>query len=308
MPLRVENDHRHLVCKIALQKSKGSAPQRRRAIKYDKDSFSDPIKSMHFEKLVSEMPAIDIDVDNSSHCYLVDEYIRESLETCLPLPKSIKKKEFISDSTFALILHGHGLAKLMRKSDRCFDKTLLLAIFGFWAHHARASAMVYLETRKHLHSRIKYDTCYGFNKKSNLIKYIHTRQKCKVNVQSVKSLVAFEKLACIDIEADIMKAQFDNNDIIGMHKSTGKIVKFAGKQKTHKTTRVFNDAGVPSQTYEEEGYAFREYFCKLMKGKGSIFEEVVVKDRTTSSNKYSGLDFDSCWRSIPSPTDVANMK
>ncbi len=107
------------------------------------------------------MPPIDIDVDNSSHCYLVDEYIRGSLETCFPLPKSIKKEEFISDSTFALTLHGHGLAKLMLKSDWCFDKTLLLAIFGFWAHHALASAMVYLETRKHLHSRIKYDTCYG---------------------------------------------------------------------------------------------------------------------------------------------------
>jgi len=110
------------------------------------------------------------------------------------------------------------------------------------------------------------------------------------------------------MEAEGLKAQFDKNDIIGMHKSTGMITKLAGKQKTHKITRVFNDAGALSQTYEEERYAFREYYCQLMNGTESSFEDVVVKDRITSPSKYNGLDFDSCWKSIPSPTDVVNMK
>ena len=121
-------------------------------------------------------------------------------------------------------------------------------------------------------------------------------------------MVALERLACIDMEAQLMKDQFEKNDIIGMHKSTGKITRLASKQKSHKITRVFNDAGVLSQSYEEERYAFREYFCKLMQGTESSFEEVVVKDRITSADKYSGLDFSSCWKPIPSPTDVVNMK
>ena len=37
--LRVDSDHRPLTCMIALKLSKGSAPQRRRVINYDKDSF-----------------------------------------------------------------------------------------------------------------------------------------------------------------------------------------------------------------------------------------------------------------------------
>jgi len=112
--------------------SKGSAPQRRRVINYDKDSFNDPVKAANFEKLVSEMPPIDIDVDNSSHCYLVDEHIRESLETCFPRPRNIKKKEFISDSTFALILHGHGLAKKCESMIDALTKPCCLpySVFG----------------------------------------------------------------------------------------------------------------------------------------------------------------------------------
>ena len=82
---RVECDHRPLVCMVALKLSNGSAPQRRRVQNYDKDSFHDPVKAQHFEKLMSEMPPIEIDVDNSSHCYIVDKHIRESLETCFPV-------------------------------------------------------------------------------------------------------------------------------------------------------------------------------------------------------------------------------
>ena len=97
---RVESDHRPLVCMVALKLSNGSAPQRRRVQNYDKDSFHDPVKAQNFEKLMSEMPPIGIDVDNSSHCYIVDKHIMESLETCFPRMKHTKKKEFISDSTF----------------------------------------------------------------------------------------------------------------------------------------------------------------------------------------------------------------
>ena len=122
-----------------------------------------------------------------------------------------------------------------------------------------------------------------FQQKSNLVKYLNTKQQCKSNVQSVKSLVALERLACIDMEAQVIEEQFKKNDIIGMHKSIVKITRLAGKQTSHKITRVFNDAGVLSESFEEERYAFREYFCKLMNGTESSFEDVVVKDRITSA-------------------------
>jgi hypothetical protein len=124
----------------------------------------------------------------------------------------------------------------------------------------------------------------------------------------VKGLVKLEKLAMLDLEADTMTAQFENNDIVGMRRSIGKLVKFAGKKPVCKATRVLNDSGLLTQTYEEERYAFREYFMKLMSGTLSQFSDVVERDRHIDCNRYDGVDIDTCWQSIPSPTDVMGMK
>ena len=52
----------------------------------------------------------------------------------------------------------------------------------------------------------------------------------------------------------------------------------------------------------------REYFSKVMQGKEPSLQEVVLKDRGSNASKHSDLDFEGCWKSLPSPTDVMHTK
>jgi len=79
------------------------------------------------------------------------------------------------------------------------------------------------------------------------------------------------------------------------------------KRIPHASKSVIDDDGNLTQTYKEERVAFRQHFCSLMKGTVQPLADIISSDRSDHTYRYDNIDFDKCWKSIPSPTRVINM-
>jgi len=287
-----KKDHRPLVAAYRFEQGNGSSALKRRLVQYDQASFGDPEKQRAFVKHIAGMQAIPLEVENSSHCFLVEETIHDSLVSCFPKPVKLKKHEFLTDNTFGVMCRCHRAFKLFGKCDRRFEKSSLFVIFGCWAR---------------LQWRFRWSHVWGFNSFAMLKNWTARRSEYILLSKEVKSLVTLERLADIDATADDMTWQFEHNDCIGMHRSVGRITKHAKYTSSNTVTRVANKAGALAQTYYEERLAFREHFADLMQGREMSFMSVVEKDRNDTRDRYGSIQFDTCWKSIPSPTDVVAM-
>jgi hypothetical protein len=122
----VRRDHRPLQCKVVPVNSSGSSPHKRRVVKYDVHGLCDPVKASNFTKIMDSMPPACIEVDNTSHCLLVEEFVRDALESCFPIPKQSKKCLFLGDDTLIIVAKGHRLAKKLNGLELSFFQVCLI--------------------------------------------------------------------------------------------------------------------------------------------------------------------------------------
>eukprot|EP00972_Heterocapsa_arctica_P107978 15904074-Heterocapsa_arctica.AAC.1 len=61
------------------------------------------MKNKALEEHLENMPCVSLEVDPSSHAFIVDSHIGHGLEMCFPKPLFRKRQECIPDGTFALI-------------------------------------------------------------------------------------------------------------------------------------------------------------------------------------------------------------
>ena len=123
----------------------------------------------------------------------------------------------------------------------------------------------------------------------------------------IKSLVNLERLADIDACADKFLIQDAKGDINGIHASIKGLKRDHAKRSPHIPISVCDDNGNLSQTYSEERAAFRQHFSSLMSGEVCTLESIIDSDRSDNSFRFHGVDPNTCWMSIPSPTHVVNM-
>ena len=198
----------------------------------------------------------------------------------------------MTDSTFEVICDGHASFRKFNEINRKIEKSSLYVLFGAW------SGMTW---------RIRYSPIWGFSSKNFLVEWCQARSMSKTASDHAKGLVALERLAEIDLSAENMIQQFSDNDIVGMHKSIGKVSKCYSTPGSCTGTRVLDKQGNVTHTYREERETFRQHFCDLMQGTCCSFADAIKCERDSQADRYGDVVFEDVWMSIPSPTDVAGF-
>ena len=71
-------------------------------------------------------------MENSTHCHLIQSFVHEALLECFPMSKVMKKKEYITDSTFDCIKEGRALCKSLYRTSRQLASLFVRVLFAEW--------------------------------------------------------------------------------------------------------------------------------------------------------------------------------
>ena len=104
-------DHRPLGVSVVVQTGKAVPVARRRKARYDRQAVKqaatsdDPelrMQALGFANHLRAMPAIPVNCEPSSHRHLLASYILDGLECHYPLPRRVKREEWLSQATFKI--------------------------------------------------------------------------------------------------------------------------------------------------------------------------------------------------------------
>ena len=130
---QVDKDHIPISVELLIRVSENDhSHERRRVVKYDMSKIHDVECAAAFRSKLSEFPVVGIEVENSSHCHLIQNFVHEALLECFPMSKVKKKKEYITDSTFECIKEGRALCKSLYRMSRQLASFVLRALFAEW--------------------------------------------------------------------------------------------------------------------------------------------------------------------------------
>ena len=116
---QVDKDHIPISAELLIRISENDhSHERRRVIKYDMSKLHDAECAEAFRTKLREFPVVGIEVENSSHCHLIQSFVHEALLECFSMSKVMKKKEYITDSTFDCIKEGRALCKSLYRTSR----------------------------------------------------------------------------------------------------------------------------------------------------------------------------------------------
>ena len=131
------DDHLMVCAEVLLIPNFSRSFQRRRVVNYDRGGYLDPIKAAYFNQLILQFPPIPFNVDHSSNCFLLQEWVRNAAEKAFPKPLVCKRNGIRADDTFALILARGRLRKRFRLAGRgisnLISKTISHYTFRAWA-------------------------------------------------------------------------------------------------------------------------------------------------------------------------------
>ena len=130
---QVDKDHIPISAELLIRVSvKDHSHERRRVVKYDMSKIHDSACAAAFRSKLREFPVVGVEVENSSHCHLIQNFVHEALLECFPMSKVKKKKEYITDSTFECIKEGRALCKSLYRMSRQLASFLVRALFAEW--------------------------------------------------------------------------------------------------------------------------------------------------------------------------------
>ena len=130
---QVDKDHIPISAEILIRISENNLNhERRRVIKYDMTMIHDAECAEAFRTKLREFPVVGIEVENSSHCHLIQNFVHEALLECFPMSKVRKKKEYITNSTFECIKEGRALCKSLYRMSRQLASLVVRVFFAEW--------------------------------------------------------------------------------------------------------------------------------------------------------------------------------
>ena len=97
---------------------------------------------------IRQFPVIGVEVENSTHCHLIQKLLREALLECFPKSRAHKKKEYITDSTFNSICEGRALCKKLFKVSRYIASLMSRATLQAGRQAANHDAVITLIDRQ----------------------------------------------------------------------------------------------------------------------------------------------------------------
>ncbi len=265
------------------------APIPRKKVRYDKASLGDPVKSLNFINLLNNLPVVKCNVDNTSHCHILQHNVHDALCEAFPSNK-IKRKSFISADTFKYICEAADMKRKKCRFFERFQRASLWAMFGVWAH---------------MPWRCQWSCVWGFSKYSNLHTWVKTGFAIQYLNTHITGMLKLEALAFFNESADNVVSSFNSGDAKMLFSSINNVLKVANnKAATPKCLRVVDSqTGLPSQGIVQEKKAFRQHFSNLMGGEVGTFSSLVQKDRHPSASRYNNVTEDEI-QAVPTLIDL----
>ena len=131
--LQTDKDHIPICAVVCIPTSDVSNHHvRRRVVGYDVSKIHDKECAEAFRDKIKTFPVIGVEVENSTHCHLIQNFSQEALIECFPKSSIQQKKEYITDSTFKIVCDGRALCKKMAKITRVIANTMPKTMFECW--------------------------------------------------------------------------------------------------------------------------------------------------------------------------------
>ena len=106
---KIDKDHIPIGADVIIPIKISSSSSKRRIVDYDHGKLNEPECRNAFAACIRDFPCVGVEVENTSHCHLLDSYVHDALVKCFPKDRCVKKKDHISTMAFELIVKGHGI-------------------------------------------------------------------------------------------------------------------------------------------------------------------------------------------------------
>ena len=110
---RESDDHLPVVCTMSLMAPSSVGINKRRKAQYDRSAVSDPDRAPDFLLNLNAYQPVPFDLEPSSHACVLNDYVSKTLRNIYPIRNTSKRKPYIDEETFQLILEK---GRLMKKS------------------------------------------------------------------------------------------------------------------------------------------------------------------------------------------------
>jgi len=294
----IGKDHIPIGARLIIACSQSKCNDKRRKIDYDLAEVKDENCAAAFVAKMRDFLVVSVEVENSTHCHLVQNYMHDALVDCFP--KSIgarKSKDYMTEYTFESIKEGHKLCKCMFKASRYLRNAPLFAFFKMWQ----------LQRSPRVHA------VFGYAKASSVKKYLRVKNESKTHRVQLNGLLKLERNMYVGDKADRLEQAFNNGNMHDMYKELGSLTKFAkaSGNATLQVGRVHDDDGNPAQSFVEEKKLFREHFSKTMSASCVSYASVICKDRDNSNDdtkdRFKHINHSTLWKEVPTPSDMVVM-
>lgn len=276
------NDHYPLMGQIVLRpNSNEGVPNARRKIGFDDSKIGDPISDEIFFKKVLFIQGVEYNVDQVSHCHLIDTEVVNAACEAYPITKKGpgKKQAYISQPTFNKIVQRNSVLRDKLRAYVRFSLTCLFYVFHVWSH------------RKHRIRHIGWSPVFAFNAKEGLSRYVVADKELRnLNVE-VPYCVTLERIDRDVSAADSLEEAIINGNMYNIHQALGPIK--PNKKQCSVGKRVHDEFGVPAVSIVGEKVIMRKYFAGQLEGIETTFQDIIDKDRSiriSVPNNLSAID------------------
>ena len=150
-----------------------------------------------FINAVNNLPPIPIQVDNTSHCFLIDRMVEQALVDSFPCKAKCKKQSYITDETFGLIKKLISAKRNLFKSFSRIYRSPLWAVFSIWSNQCW---------------RCRWDPIYGFSSSKNLSNWSKQRRYVFNFSNHIKYILRDESKTFFNNLCDNVVEAFNSND------------------------------------------------------------------------------------------------
>ena len=240
------------------------APARRRKPCYDRGAVGEPSRDEIFAREIERLPAVPFEVEPTTHCHLLTEWMRHALIVAYGRPKAPARKPFITEATRELILQKNRAARCLRRAGAALGRAPVFVVFKVWAGHWGA---------------VKFSHVTGFASIAQCARMVACRRARDALKEKVNATVHLEHIAYVDAAADRADAALASGNPVAVYAAVKSLLPRSAKP----SVRVKTSTGQPTRSYAEERERFREHFAAVLEGTVMPLAEMIAAERADDS-------------------------
>ena len=285
---RSSDDHLPVAITVTMPAPQKHGVSKRRVVEYDRHKVVDPICMQRFSALLQLCPAVPFHIDATSHVHVVNEYIRDSAACAFTKSGASKRKEYVSDATFALILQRGRLRARFRSMGRQILYCTVRLCFLAWKPSAAVPPPV-LSTARYeqcglrggsARHRPSFAACW------DLVRGFVPWAICQDRVFCSFELRRLDQLVQQHMHDDYVR--YVDNLAIQLQEATQatnssimfKILRRFSTPRVKASSGVRGTDGEYHYSYAAARRQFRAYFSKLLEGVPTSLAQLVSEERS----------------------------